>query len=71
MAEAVDLAKLHGTDEVERALQTCADAQRFGDGDLAAILHHQQSTGELIPFPTRSEEKSLQPSTSSWKGFGQ
>ena len=35
MAEAVDLAKLHGTEEVERALRTCADAGRFADGDLA------------------------------------
>ena len=70
MAEAVDLAKLHGTDEVERALATCADAGRFGDGDLAAILAHQQSTGELILFPARSEERSLQLSTRSWEGFG-
>ena len=51
MAEAVDLAKLHGTAEVERALRTCADAGRFADGDLAAILAHQQAAGELILFP--------------------
>ncbi|MGZ6617648.1 MAG: IS21/IS408/IS1162 family transposase [Solirubrobacteraceae bacterium] len=70
MAEAVDLAKLHGSVEVERALRTCADAGRFGDGDLAAILAHQQSSGELILFPNRSEEQSLQASTRSWEGFG-
>ncbi len=70
MAEAVDLAKPHGTDEVERALATCTDAGRFGDGDLAAILAHQQSTGELILFPARSGERSLQRSTRSWEGFG-
>ena len=70
MAEAVDLAKLHGTVEVERALRTCADAGRFADGDLAAILTHQQQTGELIAFPARSEAKSLQCSTRSWEGFG-
>jgi len=70
MAEAIDLAKLHGTEAVERALAACADAERFGDGDLAAILAHQQSTGELILFPARSEEKSLQRSSSSWAGFG-
>ena len=70
MAEAVDLAKLHGSEEVERALKACAEAERFGDGDLARILAHQQSTtGELILFP-RSEEKSLQRSTRSWEGFG-
>jgi hypothetical protein len=70
MAEAVDLAKLHGAERVERALRTCADAGRFADGDLAAILAHHQQAGELIPFPTRTEEKSLQRSTRSWEGFG-
>ena len=70
MAEAVDLAKLHGTDQVEHALQVCADAGRFADGDLAAILAHQQS-GTVIPFPARgSEDCSLQRSTRSWEGFG-
>ena len=69
MAEAVDLAKLHGKPQIERALCTCADAGRFGDGDLAAILAHQQATGELIQFPA-PEERSLQRSTRSWEGFG-
>src|SRR5205085_11795576 len=41
MAEAVDLAKLHGNQEVDRALRACADAGRFADGDLAAIFAHQ------------------------------
>ena len=68
--EAVDLAKLHGTEQVEQALKVCADAGRFGDGDLAAILAHQQSAGELILFPARSEAASLQRSSSSWEGFG-
>jgi hypothetical protein len=70
IAEAVDLAKLHGTVEVERALRTCADAGRFADGDLAAILAHQRQAGELILFPA-PEERSLQRSTRSWEGFGQ
>jgi len=70
MCEAVDLAKLHGTEEVDQALGACADAGRFGDGDLASILAHQQTTGELILFPARSEAASLQRSTSSWEGFG-
>jgi hypothetical protein len=70
MAEAVDLAKLHGTEQVERALRACAEAGRFADGDLASILAHQQQTGELIPFPARSEARSLQGSTRSWEGFG-
>ena len=69
MAEAVDLAKLHGTAEVDRALRTCADAGRFAHGDLASILAHQQSSGELILFPA-PEARSLQRSTHSWEGFG-
>jgi hypothetical protein len=71
MAEAVDLAKLHGTGQVEHALEVCADAGRFGDGDLAAILAHQERSGTVIPFPARvSEEQSLQRSTRSWEGLG-
>jgi len=71
MAEAVDLSKLHGADEVNRALQTCAHAGRFADGDLASVLAHQARTGggALVLFPTR-EEASLQRSTSAWEGFG-
>jgi hypothetical protein len=71
MAEAIDLAKLHSTVEVDRALKRCADAGRFGDGDLASVLaHQQQAGGELILFPARSEEHSLQRSTRSWEGLG-
>ena len=53
MADAVDLAKLHGTEEVEHALRACAEAGRFGDGDLAQVLAHQrqQAGGELILSP--------------------
>lgn len=69
MAEAIDLAKLHGNAELDRALGTCAEAGRFADGDLARILAHQQSTGEVIRFPT-PEDRSLQNSTRSWEGFG-
>jgi hypothetical protein len=71
MAEAVDLAKLHGPDLVNHALQTCAHAGRFADGDLAAVLAHQRQTGggELLLFPGR-EQSSLQRSTRAWDGFG-
>src|ERR1035441_10298909 len=41
MARAVQLAALHGTAEVDRALGKAAAAGRFADGDLAAILAHQ------------------------------
>jgi hypothetical protein len=73
MTEAVDLSKLHGTEQVNRALQTCANAGRFADGDLARILAHQQQAGaggELVLFPGRSEDSSLQASTKAWEGFG-
>jgi transposase len=73
MSEAVDLAKLHGSESIERALAVCAEAGRFGDGDLAAILAHQ-ACAELIELPTsaweRSEAASMQRSTAAWEGFG-
>jgi transposase len=69
MAEAVDLAKLHGAGDVDEALASAAAAGRFGDGDLAAILAHQGA--QVIEFPARaSEEQSLQRSTRAWEGFG-
>ena len=52
MAEAVDLAKLHGAEQVEHALKVCAEAGRFGEGDLAAILAYEQA-GTVIQFPAR------------------
>jgi hypothetical protein len=70
MAEAVDLAKLHGSQQVSEALERCASYGRFGDGDLASILAHQQ-TATVIPLPRRAgEDVSLQASTRSWEGFG-
>ena len=71
MAEAIDLSKLHGAEQIERALATCANAGRFADGDLQAILAHQQRQAAVIPLPLRaSEASSLQRSTRSWEGFG-
>ena len=52
MAEAVDLAKLDGPEPISDALSVCAQAGRFADGDLAAILAYRQSPN-VIPFPTR------------------
>jgi hypothetical protein len=51
-------------------LERCASYGRFADGDLASILTHQQQDGELIPFPARSEDHSLQRSTRSWEVLG-
>jgi Mu transposase, C-terminal domain len=69
MAEAVDLAKLHGAQQVNEALTRCASYGRFADGDLASILAHQQ-TATVIPMPARSEDRSLQASTRSWEAVG-
>jgi transposase len=69
LAEAVALAKLHGPEAVDEALAVAADAGRFGDGDLAAIIAHRGA--RVIAFPARaSEERSLQCSTRAWEGFG-
>jgi transposase len=69
MAEAVVLAKLYGTEPVDRALFSAAVAGRFADSDLAAILQHQRN-GSLTPPIRASENHSLQPGTSAWTGFG-
>ena len=70
-AEAVDLAKLHGQLDVDAALHAAAGAGRFDDGDLAAILaHHAGDGAEVIAFPARGEQQSLQRSTAAWEGFG-
>jgi transposase len=70
LAEAVDLAKLHGPEAIEQALAAAAQAGRFADGDLRAILAHQ-AQGTVIPFPAlASEAQTLQRSTKSWEGFG-
>jgi hypothetical protein len=71
MADAIDLAKLHGAEQIEQALAGCANAGRFADGDLQAILAHQQRQAVVVPLPLRaSEASSLQRSTRSWEGFG-
>lgn len=70
MAEAVDLAKMHGAQEIDAALEVAAEARRFGDGDLASILLHR-SSAEVIELPRRhSEAATLQSSTAAWQGFG-
>jgi transposase len=75
LAEAVDLAKLHGQEQVEHALAACAQAGRFGDGDLAAILAHQRAQAPggatVIELPVHAPDApTLQRSTSRWAGFG-
>ena len=65
MARAVQLAALHGTEPVDRALGQAAAAGRFADGDLAALLAHQASAapGET----TRAgESRTLAQGTGGW-----
>jgi transposase len=73
MAEAVDLAKLHGAEAVDEALRAAGGAERFADGDLVSILSHRR-LAEVIEFPgrapERSEHASMQRSTAAWEGFG-
>jgi hypothetical protein len=63
LAEAVALAKLHGPDAVEEALAVAAQAERFGDGDLAVILAHRGA--QVIAFPRASEQQSLCPTSAA------
>jgi transposase len=72
MAQAVDLAKLHGPGPVNQALVACTRAGRFADSDLARVLAYQQQAGgsERVLFPARGEQSSLQASTRGWEGFG-
>ena len=69
MAEAVALARLHGAGPVDLALGHAAVMERFGEGDVVAILTHlaTANSGELR---RAGEASSLQPGTRSWEGFG-
>lgn len=69
MAEAVSLAKLHGTGVVDQALGAAALAGRFAEQDLAAILEHQHAGGGTEPSRA-TETHSLQPGTAGWASLG-
>lgn len=69
MAEAVSLAKLHGTDTVDRALGTAAIAGRFADNDVIRILTYQSGRDD-VEILRPSENHSLQRGTAAWKTFG-
>jgi Mu transposase-like protein len=69
MAEAVQLAALHGIPVVDRALGLAAAAGRFTDGDLAAILAHQASAA-AGQASRASEQRTLAQGTSGWARHG-
>ncbi len=68
MAEALELAKLYGPAEVDRALGVAATCGRFSDGALAAILSHGGDGQE--PRSQATDAHSLQRGTGAWEGFG-
>jgi hypothetical protein len=65
MAKAAQMAALHGTQAVDRALGQAAAAGRFADGDLAALLARQASAA---PGETSraGEARTLPQGTSGW-----
>jgi hypothetical protein len=65
MAQAVQLAALHGAEAADRALGQAAAAGRFADGDLASILAHQASAAPGQPSRA-GEERTLAQGTGGW-----
>ena len=66
MAEAVTLARLHGTDRVDWALGHAAMFSRFAEGDLVSILNANPPG-----IRHRADDvHSLQTGTNAWDGFG-
>jgi transposase len=66
MADAVELAALHGVERVDWALGHAATFARFDEGDLASILTAHPA-GEVH---RASDGHSLQEGTRAWEGFG-
>jgi hypothetical protein len=66
MADAVELARLHGVERVDWALGHAACFARFADGDLASILA-AHPTGQRH---RAGEGHSLQSGTGAWERFG-
>jgi hypothetical protein len=69
MAQAVQLAALHGTGATDQALGQAAAAGRFAEPDLAAILAHQASAAAGEPSRA-GEQSSLAQGTAGWARHG-
>ena len=65
MARAVQLAALHGTGPVDRALGQAAAAGRFADSDLSSVLAHQASAAPGEPSRA-GESRTLAQGTGGW-----
>ncbi len=69
MTAAVELAAFVGADTVDAALAVAAEAGRFAESDLPAIVAHHAdapSSGNVVA----DESHSVQPGTGAWAGFG-
>ena len=67
MAEAVQLAQLHGVERVDWALGHAATYERFGENDVASIL----AAHPIGQRRRADEDHSMQPSTRAWETFGE
>lgn len=68
MAEAVALGALMGNERVEAALVRAAEAERFAEGDLRALLDHH---GGIEGSARRADERhTLQGGTGAWARVG-
>jgi hypothetical protein len=74
MAQAVTLAKLLETKDVDWALGHAAVHARFAEADLASILDHHHTatsaTGAAGPVSRAGEHGSLTQGTSAWAALG-
>jgi Mu transposase, C-terminal domain len=71
MAQAVTLAKLFETTDVDWALGHAAVHARFAEADLASILdHHHTATSAAGPVSRASEHGSLTQGTRAWAALG-
>lgn len=69
MAAAIELAALVGTPTVAAALAAAAQAGRFGEDDLTAIITHQATAAASGDLVMADETHSAQPGTATWAGF--
>jgi hypothetical protein len=67
---ATELAALVGPRQVERALGLAAEAGRFADGDLEAIVDHLRLLGHRSSEPLETGDDTLQPGTGAWQLLG-
>lgn len=70
MAQAVTLAKLFDTKDVDWALGHAAVHARFAEADLASILDHHQHTTKNAAVSRAGEDGSLTQGTASWAALG-